>query len=93
MDLVAGAAHIIVAMEHNAQDGVVVHDVVMELHVAPEGLVVKEILEGRTNVEIEQRGGGAVQFAADLRPMPASRDGELAQSSTQPDVRSLACPR
>ena len=73
----------------------VVHDMVTELgwfHVAPEGLVVKEIVEGMTKEQIKQWTCCPVQFAADLRPMPASGDREQAQSSTQPDVRSLACP-
>jgi 3-oxoacid CoA-transferase subunit B len=87
MDLVASAAHVIVAMEHNAKEGsfkiveecslpltgkAVVHDIVTELgwfHVSAEGLVMKEIAEGVTKEEVEQRTGCPVHFSADLRPM------------------------
>jgi 3-oxoacid CoA-transferase subunit B len=50
----------------------VVHDIITELgwfHVSAEGLVMQEIAEGVTKVEVEQRTGCQVQFSADLRPM------------------------
>jgi len=87
MDLVASAAHVIVAMEHNAKDGDfkivekcslpltgrgVVHDIITELgwfHISSEGLEVKEIAEGVTREEVEQRTGCRVHYSQELCAM------------------------
>ena len=54
-------------------------------HVAPEGLVVKEIMDGITKEEIEQRVGCPAQFAADRRPGSSRIEAEkLGRSSLIP---------
>ncbi len=61
-------------------------------HIAPEGMVVKEILKEITKVDFEPRAGCPARMVAEFRTITASDAGVQAQPSILPEVGSFACP-